>query len=310
MIYALPGSPFFEDKRYRKHTKEYPATSRTALYEVHGVLFKHLLAEQKGYSVIDASRNTISHNINSVSATISGQMRSWDGLHYVVEGKYIYIFNHQNYHMGTIEFRKDIAAVMQKYSVRIDNFDGDVSRLKKDGLGFCTFDVILDDDTAEETTLVATDGTKPDSFDYRSFLEPLHYVDEANNIKNRAFEFPMIVPVARTPRLRNVRKLERLRIESINDGDPLILEVDRSGRIYSPVGIEVFNAKHESLGYLEGLDCLLGNKSSFDARLKKISDNSEKVQARAIHVVPLSKQGEGAKEALMDVEIYLASDIE
>lgn len=87
------------------------------------------------------------------------------------------------------------------------------------------------------------------------------------------------------------------RIEHIKVGDPLILKADYDNKFYSPVAIEVFNKKKETLGYL--------SKGFGFPSLEDIAKIIDKIKARVASVTPLSKRSKRAKYALMDVELYL-----
>lgn len=86
------------------------------------------------------------------------------------------------------------------------------------------------------------------------------------------------------------------RIENIKVGDRLIIKADYNSPYYSPVAIEVFNEKHETLGYLRegGL-----------VSLKEIAESIHDLRARVASVTPLSQRTKRAKYALMDVELDL-----
>lgn len=103
--------------------------------------------------------------------------------------------------------------------------------------------------------------------------------------------FPIIKPIEGTGYLgRNER------IENIKVGDRLIVKADYNSPYYSPVAIEVFNEKHETLGYL----CEEGSVS-----LKEIAEIIHDLGARVASVTPLSQRTKRAKYALMDVELDL-----
>ncbi len=87
------------------------------------------------------------------------------------------------------------------------------------------------------------------------------------------------------------------RIEYVNAGDELILKADYNNNYYSPVAIEVFNSKNETLGYLsDGF----GSES-----LAEIAKHLDMIKAKVASVTPLSKRTKRAKYALMDVELYI-----
>lgn len=87
------------------------------------------------------------------------------------------------------------------------------------------------------------------------------------------------------------------RIEYVREGDTLILKADYSSRFYTPVAIEVFNAKNETLGYL--------TNGWLEESLEEIAKHLDVIKARVASVTPLSKRTKRAKYALMDVELYL-----
>lgn len=86
------------------------------------------------------------------------------------------------------------------------------------------------------------------------------------------------------------------RIEYVKVGDVVTLKADHNSPYYSPVAIEVFNTKNETLGYL---------KDGFGAEsLVEIAKHLDVVKAKVASVTPLSRRTKRAKYALMDVEIY------
>lgn len=85
------------------------------------------------------------------------------------------------------------------------------------------------------------------------------------------------------------------RIEYIKVGDPLILKADGNNPYYSPVAIEVFNRKNETLGYLKNYGAV---------SLTDIAKHINNIRARVASVTPLSKRTKRAKYALLDVELY------
>ena len=87
------------------------------------------------------------------------------------------------------------------------------------------------------------------------------------------------------------------RIEYVEEGDLLVLKADYDSKFYSPVAIEVFNSKNETLGYItDGL----GAES-----LVEIAKHLDEVKAKVANVTPLSQRTKRAKYALMDIELYI-----
>lgn len=116
--------------------------------------------------------------------------------------------------------------------------------------------------------------------------------EEESDAPDWADSYPMTRPIEGTGyEGRNAR------IEFVNVGDPLLLKADYESRFYSPVAIEVFNARGESLGYLAD-GWLAGS-------LEEIAKHLDVLKARVASVTPLSKRTKRAKYALMDVELYL-----
>ncbi len=103
--------------------------------------------------------------------------------------------------------------------------------------------------------------------------------------------FPMVIPIEGTGYAgRNAR------IEYVKVGDPLIVKADYNNPYYTPVALEVFNTKGETLGYLcEGYGTM---------PLEVIAQSISDVKARVASVTPLSQRSKRAKYALMDVELY------
>ena len=77
----------------------------------------------------------------------------------------------------------------------------------------------------------------------------------------------------------------------------LILRADYDSEFYSPVAIEVFNSKNETLGYIsDGWGA---------GSLVEIAKHLDEVKAKVASVTPLSKRTKRAKYALMDIELYI-----
>ena len=87
------------------------------------------------------------------------------------------------------------------------------------------------------------------------------------------------------------------RIERIKEGDLLVLKADYDSKFYSPVAIEVFNSKNETLGYIPN-----GARA---ASLVEIAKHLDEIKAKVANVTPRSKRAKGARKALMDIELYI-----
>ena len=88
------------------------------------------------------------------------------------------------------------------------------------------------------------------------------------------------------------------RLEYVKVGDPLILKTDWNSKYYSPVAVEVFNKKNETLGYLRNV---------WDISLDVIAQlvDEGRIKATVESITPLSKRRKGSKYALMDVRMEL-----
>lgn len=82
------------------------------------------------------------------------------------------------------------------------------------------------------------------------------------------------------------------RIEHIHEGDTLILKADYDSKYYTPVGIEVFNDKNETLGYL---------RNSNPDKLVQLAYYIDVLDVYVASVTPLSKRRKNSKYALLDV---------
>ena len=87
------------------------------------------------------------------------------------------------------------------------------------------------------------------------------------------------------------------RFEKIHEGDSLVLKTDWESEYYSPVAIEVFNTKGETLGYLAD------NGEYPDLQTLALLVDDNRVNASVQSVTPLSKRRKNAKYALMDIRI-------
>ena len=104
--------------------------------------------------------------------------------------------------------------------------------------------------------------------------------------------FPTVIPIEGTGYAGRIA-----RIEFVTVGDPLVLKADFSNPYYSPVAVEVFNARNETLGYLcDGYNGI---------PLEAIAGRIDELKARVASVTPLSRRGKRARYALMDVELSL-----
>lgn len=107
--------------------------------------------------------------------------------------------------------------------------------------------------------------------------------------------FPLVIPIEGTGYAGR-----SARIEFVEVGDPLVLRPDFENPYYSPVAIEVFNTRNETLGYLcDGYNGI---------PLEQIVAHIDSLQARVAAVTPLSRRSKRAKYALMDVELYRFSE--
>ena len=88
------------------------------------------------------------------------------------------------------------------------------------------------------------------------------------------------------------------RVEFLKIGDKVLLKADYNNPYYSPVAIEVFNTKEESLGFLESSFVELEEFSAIASLVDK-----KKIHATVSFVIPLSKKSKRAKSC--DLEILL-----
>ncbi len=118
-------------------------------------------------------------------------------------------------------------------------------------------------------------------------------------------------PVLHFPLIRSIEGTgysgRNERIESVKAGDPLILKTDWNSEYYSPVSIEVFNDRNETLGFLKESY----GKGINDLSLAMIAAFIERggVSAKVSSVTPLSKRRKNAKYALMDVELSMDKEL-
>ena len=119
VIYAVPGSPFFKDDQYGEYTKEYTAAP---LVELYGIVSQNGIANDGNDLQINLLQNTITSIPAFIKVTKSGEQEEWVNLSFVVEGNCINIFDCQHNRMGTIHYRKDIAALMSTNAGQIINF--------------------------------------------------------------------------------------------------------------------------------------------------------------------------------------------
>lgn len=89
------------------------------------------------------------------------------------------------------------------------------------------------------------------------------------------------------------------RIEAIKPGDKLTLATDWQTEFFNPVGIEVFNEKGETLGYLN-------EQCSFThANSRELACLLPFITASVASVTPLSQRRKNARHALMDIRLEL-----
>ena len=119
VIYAVPGSPFFKDNQYSEYTKEYTAAP---LVELYGIVSQNGIANHGDDLQINLLQNTITSIPAFIKVTKLGEQEEWVNLSFVVEGNCINIFDYQHNRMGTIHYRKDIAALMNTNAGQIINF--------------------------------------------------------------------------------------------------------------------------------------------------------------------------------------------
>ena len=102
-------------------------------------------------------------------------------------------------------------------------------------------------------------------------------------------DLPIVVPIEGTGyEGRNER------LEHVKAGDKLILKMDLKNKFYTPVAIEVFNVKNETLGYLS---------ETWEYPLTNIARIINESEAYVDSITPLSARSKRAKYALMDVRI-------
>lgn len=95
------------------------------------------------------------------------------------------------------------------------------------------------------------------------------------------------------------------RVEAMKPGDPVILESDWQCEYFDPVGIEVFNAENQTLGYLS-LD--LSEGASVVGGFRQLACMLPYVVATVDSVTPVSARGRGAKYPLMDIRVELIDE--
>lgn len=95
------------------------------------------------------------------------------------------------------------------------------------------------------------------------------------------------------------------RVEAMKPGDPVILESDWQCEYFDPVGIEVFNAENQTLGYLS-LD--LSEGASAVGGFRQLACMLPYVVATVDSVTPVSARGRGAKYPLMDIRVELIDE--
>ena len=111
-------------------------------------------------------------------------------------------------------------------------------------------------------------------------------------------DFPLTVSIEGTHHLGRAQ-----RIEDIEVGDKLVLASDWENKWFTPCGIEVFNDKGETLGYLsEQLSISLSGNRELALLLPYITATVESV-------TPLSKRRKNAKYALLDVHMEIDESV-
>lgn len=93
------------------------------------------------------------------------------------------------------------------------------------------------------------------------------------------------------------------RIEHVRVGDTLVLKSDWENQWYSPVAIEVFNTRGETLGYLAAHTIYADMFT--DTGYRGLACLLPYITATVESVTPLSKRRKNAKYALMDVRLEL-----
>lgn len=143
VIYAIPGSPFFNDEVYSKHTQEYRANP---LAEFYGVVSQNHIANDGQYLQIDHDENRITNISAFVQTTRNGEREDWIDLSFVVEGNTIKIINRQRVCLGIIQYKRDIGTLMKDNKGRIDNFNlaWTQKQMQEYHESFCTFDIVID----------------------------------------------------------------------------------------------------------------------------------------------------------------------
>lgn len=111
-------------------------------------------------------------------------------------------------------------------------------------------------------------------------------------------EFPLTMPIEGTHVLGRAQ-----RIESIKVGDSLVLAADWQSPYFTPVCIEVFNEKGETLGNLSGIHTF------FMSGHRELALLLPYIKATVESVTPLSKRRKNAKYALMDVKLELDTSL-
>lgn len=107
-------------------------------------------------------------------------------------------------------------------------------------------------------------------------------------------DFPCTMPISGTHHMGRAARIEHIKV-----GDELILAADWNCPFFDPVGIEVFNAQGETLGYLE---------AGFGPMRGALALILPHVTATVESVTPLSKRRKGSKHALMDMHMELDDD--
>lgn len=110
-------------------------------------------------------------------------------------------------------------------------------------------------------------------------------------------EFPLSMPIEGTHVLGRAA-----RIENMNVGDPLVLAADWQTPYFTPVGIEVFNDRGETLGNLSESFFGIAGHRELACLLPYIAASVESV-------TPLSQRRGNARHALMDITLELDEEL-
>ena len=96
------------------------------------------------------------------------------------------------------------------------------------------------------------------------------------------------------------------RVEAMKPGDPVLLRSDWQCEHFDPVGIEMFNAQGETLGYLS---LSLSKNAPLICGFRQIACLLPYVRATVDSVTPVSQRGCGAKYPFMNVRLELEGGV-